>query len=386
MAVDQFLDVESAPARVLLRPARPEDLASRCDLFASIAMEAELVLAVDRAPDFDALYPLQSDEWISWVVEIDGVVEGMWAVAARDCWLAGRRARVGYLCDLRFSARARGRQLLDRYYAPVLRHATARLGCELFMTAVICSNETAMRALVPGTTRPGLEQRPKHTPLGDFAIRQIHLLLPRRRRRSGIRIRPASPADIAAIVRLLDEDSRRRPFGYVFTEAELRRRIARWPGLSSDAFLLAETDSGDLVGCVALWDATPVKRVLVRAYRGRMRHVRLAYAIAARSLGRSPLPAPGGALRYQYLTHQAVPSNDPRILRALLEAACTIARGAGYHFLSVCAPRGHALDEAYHGFLTTDLAARIYLVTAPETPVPEAVFAGEFPGFEMALV
>lgn len=381
-----FIDIRSGRERVVLRPARPEDMPSRCDLFARVGMESELVLGVDRAPDFDALYRLQTRDWISWVVEIDGIVEGMGVVLARDCWLGGERTRVGYLGDLRFSPRARGRRLIDRYYGPVLRDATERLGCELFLTSVITSNQSAIHALVPRQHRAPIEGRPNHTPLRDFAIRSIHLLFPRRRRRSDVRVRRAVPSDITAIAKLLDEDARRRAFGYVLSEVELRRRLADWPGLSVDSFLLAEAENGTLLGCIAPWDSAPIKRMVVREYRGRMRHVRFGHDIAAHAFGRPPLPTPGGELRYQYLTHQAVPSDNPIVLRALLEAAYASARALGYHCLSVCALRGDRLDGAYRGFLSTDLAARLYLVNAPDTPVPESVFARSFPGFEMALV
>jgi hypothetical protein len=74
------------------------------------------------------------------------------------------------------------------------------------------------------------------------------------------------------------------------------------------------------------------------------------------------------------------------ILRALLESAYAEARRDGMHFLSAPAPVGDPLDAAYRGFLATNIRAGLYVVTAPDVPVPASLLDGPMPGFEMALV
>ena len=138
-------------------------------------------------------------------------------------------------------------------------------------------------------------------------------------------------------------------------------------------------------GTIAVWDATPAKRMIVREYRGAMRRVRLAYDVAAHVLRRPRLPAPGGQLHYAYVTHQAVRDDDPCVLRALLRAAARDLRGGGQHFLSMCAPVDGIVDAATRGFFTTNLAARLFVVTAPGRTSDPMWFCGR-PGFEMALV
>ena len=276
--------------------------------------------------------------------------------------------------------------LLDRAYGPILEAAREKHGCEHWLTAIIASNARARRALTVHTERAARRGRPRYTLLREFDIRSLHLVLPRRRERSPFAVRRGLAEDIPAIAALLDEDSRRRPFGYQMPEAELRERLATWPGLSVESFHVAEDAAGRMVGVVAPWDAAPVKETVVARYGGATRRVRLAHDLAALALGRPRLPAPGGAFRYQYLTHLAVPSGDPAVLRALLDSAYRSARRARYHFLSACAPAGDPLDAAYRGFLATNLRAQLYLVTLPGTPVPDALMHAPMPGFEMALV
>ena len=371
---------------IVVRPAEPRDDAARCALFARVAMEAELGLSVDRAPDFDALYRLQARDWVSVVVERGGAIEGTGTILVRDGYIGGAVRRVGYLGDLRLSPRVQGRLLLDRFYGALLESVRDRFGCELFLTAVIATNEAALRALTARTRRSRKARRPVYTPVGDFDIRSLHLLAPRRRPASPFPVRRAAPADIPALARLLDADARRRPFGYVFTEEELRRRLAEWPGLAAESFLIAEGPDGAPAGCLAPWDAAPVKRTVVTSYRGSMRRVRLGYDLAATLLRRDRLPRPGEAFRYRYVTHQAVPSDDPRVLRVLLDAAYREARAAGDHFLSVCAPEAGPLEPALRGFHATSLRARLFVVSLPDVDVAPVASPAHWPGFEMALV
>jgi hypothetical protein len=169
-------------------------------------------------------------------------------------------------------------------------------------------------------------------------------------------------------------------------EQELRRRLATWPGLRIESFHVAEDRAGALVGVVAPWDASPVKQTVIESYGGTMVRVRAVHDVAARLLRRPLLPKPGEPLAYRYLTHLAVPSEDPEILRALLESAYGEARRDGMHSLTACAPVNDRLDAAYDGFLRTDIRAGLYVVTLPDTPVPDALRTGPMPGFEMALV
>ncbi len=385
-------------ASLVVRQARPDDDDGRRALLGGVAMDTELSLSVVRTPTVDAMYALHATAWESWVVAGgNGAIEGMGSVLVRDGYVDGAVRPIGYLGDLRFSTRAEGRHLLDRAYGPILAGVRDRYGCEFFLTAIIASNARARRALTVQTERAARHGRPKYTLLREFDIRSLHLVVPNAYhvvpsvardllfRRSRVMVRRAIVADIPAVAVLLDDDARRRPFGYPMPEAELRRRLATWPGLTIGSFHVAER-GGVMVGCVAPWDAAPVKQTVVAGYTGAMGRVRRAHDIAARVLRRPQLPKPGEPFCYQYLTHVAVPSNDPGVLRALIASAYASARRAGFHFLSACAPVGDPLDVAYRGFPATNLRAHLYVVTLPGTTIPDALLSAPMPGFEMALV
>lgn len=378
------MDVVGATTDVRIRRAQTADNDSLSRLFADVSMEADLDLEVRREPDFFGLYRVQGDDWECWVAENDRGVAGMGTILVRDGYLDGCLRRIGYLGDLRLSPELQGKKLLPRFYGPILSEAARRYGCDVFLTTVIASNKRAMRALTgDGARASGI---PPYVLIRRFDIRAVHLTVPLPRPRTNIAVRRAGADDVADIAAFLDDDGRRRPFGYAVPERELERRLRVWPDLDPSSFLLAHDRSGDLVGCIALWDPHALKRMVVRGYHGRMRAVHHIYNAAAKILRFCPLPPPGGQLGYGYATHVAVPSDDPGVLRALLHAAYTEQRRTGRTSLAFCVFADDPLAPAFRGFPYTDLSTNLYAVAAPETELPPGCFAAGRPGFEMALV
>jgi len=370
---------------VSVRLATAADNPALCETFAGITMDADLQLSIRRDPDFTGLYEMQTDRWECWVGEQAGTIVGLGALLARDGYVDGKPARIGYLGDLRVSSSVRGGlRILGHLYGPALDGFAAAAGCDLFLTTIIASNTRALRALTSDRSRQiGI---PPYHLLQRFDIRAVHLALPRRRAKGRHEVRRATEPDIPAIAAFLDADSRYRPFGYVLDETELRRRLARWPGLEISDFYLALDGQGALVGCCAAWVASPVKRTVVRSYRGSMRWVKRAYDLAAPVLGVPKLPSDGRPLKYAYLTHLAVPGDEPGVMRALLEAMYRDHRAKGFHFLSAYVPEGDPLGPAYSGFQTSNLRSNLYVVPARGQAVPQLDTAGRRLGFEMALV
>ena len=373
-----------ARGTITIRQAADADNLRLCELFAGISMDAELQLSIRREPDFTALYRMQTDRWECWVGEQSDSIVGLGTILARDGYLDGQVGRVGYLGDLRISGQLPGMRTLRQFYGPALARFADAHQCDVYLTSIIASNARAIRALAGERSQQlGI---PAYRLLRRFDIRAIHLTVPMLRHAAGFDVRRARPSDIPALARFLDEDARRRPFGFVFTEQELRRRLREWPGLRISNFYLALDEREELAGCCAVWDADPVKRTVVMDYRGSMRWVKRAYNVAAPVLRVPKLPEPGGVLRYAYLTHQAIRAEDPQVFRALLRAVYADYRASGYHFLGSCVLKDDPLASAYWGFYCTNLRSHLYVVTPPGKSLPPAALASGRPGFEMALV
>ncbi len=366
------------------RLARPEDGAALCELFARVTMDADLRLAVERDPDFFALYDLQEVERRVWIADVGGSIEGIAALLGRDGWLEGSRCRVGYAGDLRFGEALRGGFFLGRMFGEIFGDACDAFGCEAMLTAVIDSNRLAKAALVRRTRR--FPDKPVYRPLRSFHILNIQMTTRGRPRPTDLTVRRATEDDVAAIAARLEEDHRARPFGYCFDEALLRKRLARWPGLTIDSFYVAHDGAGRLRGVAAPWDAGPVKRFRVLAYEGRMRWIKRAFNLGAFFARFPPLPPPGGLFRYVYLTHVSIAEDDPATMAALLDRIYHDLHGSGRHFICAYVERDDPLAPAFARYRTTALPATLYVMSRPGSRWNDLDLGPGRPGFEMALV
>lgn len=376
---DSGADVSKRPS---IRRAQPSDNEAMCALFRSVTMDTDLHLAVERDPNFFALYDLQDVDVHPLVATIGDAVEGVATFLARPAFIGGEKLRIGYAGDLRFSPKIRG-MFMSRNYGRVFADACSTLGFELALTAVIHSNQGAMRALVARNSR--YPEKPSYRLLRAFQILNVQFTMPRRPRRSAYHVRQATLDDLPAIAALLAADHATRPFGYVFDAEILMGRLRLWPGLAIESFYLAFAGER-LVGVVAPWDARAVKRFRVLAYRGRMRWVRLAANAMARVVGGAGLPPPGGLFNYFYLTHVSIENDDPDILRAIVERVYADYRTRGYHFFTTVVFEDDPLGEAFAGFRTTALPAGLYTLALPGGRYDGMDFGAGRPGFEAALV
>ncbi|ACY17258.1 hypothetical protein [Haliangium ochraceum] len=381
------------PLRVRANPAERADSAALARFYGSIPMRGELELAVEREPDFFALYDLEhaSEDQIVWVARRSDELLGVAGFLARDCHLGGARTRCLYLTDLRARAKSKASALIARDYGHYLEDALARTGAEAAYTVVFDSNREAVRALVE--RHPRFPQRPLYSPLRRFSIRSVqfaHRAIPGRRllRRSRYRVRRAEAGDLDYLVSSLVAQQRARPLGYAFEDGLLERRLQRWPGFALDSFYLVEDRRGNRLGFAAPWDAHACKRYRVLAYRGGMQRLKRFYDPLARCLGGRPLPPPGGLLPYFYLTHLCIPDDDPAVLAAIVDRVYADYAASDYCFFTLYIEPGTPMTRALRGYLTTGLDATLYEVTPAGRPTAIAghpTLAHSPLGFEMAL-
>lgn len=342
-------------------------------------MRGELVLATRRDPDFFSLYRMQKAEPFVYVGEAaDGKLIGMSAALIREGWLDGKVQKVGYLGDLR--VRFDRSRAFARFFGEYFEKLCEATGCTQYYTSLLASNRAALNALT--RKRASRSKQPHYELLRPFTTVSVQLTRSPRKT-TDLAVTSATPADLEVLSKLLDDDHRRRPFGYRFDDGELTHRLAHWPGLSLENVLVARDATGALLGTASLWNPQPVKRFEVRAYGGSMKWVKRGYNLAASVLQWPKLPEPGHEFRYAYLANVSVKGDDVRVFRALLEEAYRRLHGTGLHFFSFDLGADDPRWPAVKGFLTQKLDFALYGVTpasAPRTEWPKGPT-----GFEVAL-
>lgn len=280
-------------------------------------LDGDIRVSLEREPDVFFAAKVEGDEHQT-IVAHDrsrGRTIGMGSRSVYSGFLNGRPARIGYLSQLRLDREYRGRvPLLSRGYALIrsLRQADAP---PFDITTITAGNSAARRLL-----SAGVDGLPAYQELEPFTT----LAIPTSRRRrssppAGIRIERGSTGRLDAIVACLDRNRVRYHFAPRWTADDLRSP-ERSRGLDVRDFLVALREER-VIGCLAVWDQSSFKQVVVRGYSGLMRRTRPLADLFARVAGAPGLPAPGQAMPHLYLSHVAIDEDSAEIFDALFAAA-----------------------------------------------------------------
>ncbi len=295
--------------------ARPEDDPEIRRLLRDNPMDGAIRVSLEREPNAFLAAAVEGEPHHTVVARdpATGRIVGMGTRAVWNAFVNGKPCRLGYLSQLRVDREARGRRrLLAAGYA-ALRELRAPDELPFDITSIIADNETARRLLSRGV--PGL---PTYRELSGFVTLVLPAVRPSRRT-ARVQIEPGRPDLLTEIAGCLERNRRRYQAAPFFSAEELLSP-ERSRGLAPHDFRLALQDD-QVVGCLALWDQSGFKQVVVRGYAPRLARWRPWINRIPRSLGVPRLPDPGEALPHATISHVAVDDDDPEIFQALVESA-----------------------------------------------------------------
>jgi hypothetical protein len=302
--------------------------------------------------------------------------------------MGGCPTTVGYLGDLRIAFDRWRASAWRRLFADVIARAheiDELADCTHWMTAVLDANRGALSALRSRTARA---PQPHLVPIGPFTMRNLILRLPLagRSQRGPWQVADARAADRDALTRFFEDENRHAPLGF---RGELGRRMACWPGLTIEQFVLA-SDARGIAACMAPWSPSSAKQTVVSRVPAALRWI----GRGARVLATPPIrvPEPGEPLRSPYLTHLTFASrlsadDRPRVFRQMLDHIFDRWRGADWHCVALCDFQAWNLGRALRGYVQQTVPITVYQVV-PAGPALEAGPARWTtpPAFEMAMV
>lgn len=217
---------------------------------------------------------------------------------------------------------------------------------------------------------------------GTLTVQNLFLLR-RLRPVVGVDVTTASPDDLPAILEVLRQTWRGRPFAPATDAGSLTRWIER-PGLGWQRTYVARR-RGRPVGVVGAWDmgafhATRVVRYSPTAELARGLHA--AFRLILRDA--APLPAPGDAFRSLTITLSGTPSGDPDVLRALLVAVNNDHLDQAFHLLhvGVTAPGG---ERPLRSWYRQRFRSTIHTISRAGVPPPVSKPGAE-PCLDLSLI
>ena len=353
--------VSVAPA-VTVRQARPADNDALLAITAACPMEGEIGMCVRREPDFFALHALEGRSCHVGVAESEsGEVIGCVAVAERDAYVFGHASRTAYVGDLKVAPAHRGGPAAGALYEWARATVEAQGGPSGLLAISILAGNRSMerRATAP-------DAYPRFTRVGTVRAMSIPLLFHVRStaRDAGLTISRARTEDVEEMIALWRRVAPHRQLAPVLDETTLLQWIARAPGLTLADYWLARRRDGRLAGFLALWDQSPLKRLVVTRWSPRLRMVRRLVNALSPLVGAASLPAEGEPLAHASVAHLCVPHDAPEVLAALLRSVAAEARSARLACVNVGLDARDPLIAALRGLFAQPTDVGIWVAVA----------------------
>jgi hypothetical protein len=365
---------------VVVEPALPEDEPEIRRLLRDNPMDGEIRVSLEREPDAFLAARVEGEPHHTIVArDLDsGAVVGMGSRSVWNAFVNGEPRRLGYLSQLRVDRAHRGKKRLLAAGYDLLRGMRSPGETPFDVTSIIADNAAARRLL--GAGLPGL---PTYREIGPFST----LILPsgRSRRASGsVRIERGTRERMPGIAACIERNRRRYQLAPFFPLEDLLSP-ERSRGLAPEDFFLAIA-GGRVAGCLALWDQSSFKQVVVRGYGPRLARWRPWINRLSPLLGTPRLPDPGQVLPHAWLTHIAVDGDDLRTFEALAEAAHVEARTRGYAYVVIGLAAAHPwVPWLRRRFRPREYRSVLYAVCWENGQETEAL-DGRLPHVEAALL
>ena len=312
---------------VIIGLAEPQDDQALRQLLRNNAVPGPVSLSYEREPSFFVASRFEGDRSQTIVARDAGRVIALGTRSTHMAYVNGAVRRIGYLSQLRLDRPYRGRaHLILRGYEMLRRLHEEHGDAPFYVTTLIDGNDPAERLLTAGHDR-----------------------MPHYRRLEGFR---------TLVLRVKSIDPLDAPAGTVDEiRAHLDRHSAQfqfcrvWNDIDPDDFVV------DADGCLALWDQSAFKQIVVRGYAPALRLLRPFLR----------LPRVGHPLRMAYLSHVAC-ADGPALVR-MIRAAAARARLRQIDYLILgLSERNPLLGAVRTAFSPREYGSTIYLVHWGDAP------------------
>lgn len=282
---------------MIYRHARFEDDADLRAILRDGAMASWVTVSLEREPSYFDGETLLGESFtvIAHEDSLRPAPVGMYSCTFLPVHVNGRPQRIGYLGGLRVCRPYRHKlRVIKNGFASIQVLMPNRATVPYWFTSVVSENAAARRLLE--ACLPGM---PAYRPAGEMET----LVLDVRQGRARDLLQQATRQDIPALVDFFNRHASAYQFSPRLGDAQLLA-LTGANGLSLRDFWLLK-DSGDIRGCLAVWDQRAFKQSVIRGYRFPLSAMRGVYNAWASVTRRMALPAPGTRLEHAFLAFVA---------------------------------------------------------------------------------
>ena len=368
------MDINLSNQHYRVRKAKQSDNQDLCRLLSTVLSESNITLVEKRDPDFFRLRRIQDPDCLFLIVESTSTNEviGCVTFVTRIGWVAGRKVKIGYICDVRISAQHRRHSIIPRLFRQIAKEALAN-DYDFAYSSIVDSNEHASKIKVIGGGKLWTCYQMKSvTFFGNVD-------------KPSIPVYRANVDDMEEIAHFLQTQESHRFGGYQITKNTLEERFSEWEGFGIENFFYCRDDKGQICATAAPWDSSVLRRSCVMAYSGSMRWLKNLYNLEASLRRKMKLPKPGEHFHYLTLTHLNIANDDPLFFNELLRGIYQYFQNEPFHFMSAFIPEGSPLEKGFSGMRTQTVDFRLHIYLNSNSWVSTLDLKNYQPGFEMAL-
>lgn len=343
-------------------------------------------VTIKRAHPFFDFYKISSDDYDPYILRNEaGAIVGLVTLIFRETWLNGKKEKIGYITDLRIEPQREALLSWSQSFLDIIDESKNKRQCRFLFTVLSQEQGKAYNTFL--RARSHKRKMPRYYLLRKFDYVTLHGRLPYfTRPLDTLDISSASKSDLVALLEYLNKKMQERPLGFSFAnENELMSHLASLKGLSLSDFLLARDADGNIVGCVAPWDATPVQSFSVTNYHGYVAGLRQFLKFGSLLGMAKKLPERNRTLRFKFLTHLLC--DNPDIFQSLLYYAYKQTQGT--EFLSYLNFHDEYTTHVPQYYMAGSLPFGLYTIWNEDEALPEYLLPSPMlppPFLEAALI
>lgn len=349
--------------------ARAEDSDELKTFFESFVISGRVDLRTRRHDNFFDLYRIQSDHYKVFLLKDDrGKIQGTTAVSYRQGYVNGKAQKIGLIRDLRVANDKKALITWSESFLPILEAEMEESRCSFYFSLIDENMAQSYNALIRPKSRK--QKLPRYYLLRKFYLIALHGRLPLFfRPLATIHVRAATKEDAPDLVRYLNRKSKQRLLGPVFEEESFLTDLGRWPGLELKNFLIAYDSSGKIIGCVAPWNPSELKTLIVEKHHGFTNGARKLLTWGSHLHLTRRLAKEGEPLLTTHLTHLF--ADNPDVFHALLWHAWQTTPRT--HTLLYPHFMGHIQTKPPRGFIYTKTPFAAYTILPPYRKLPSVL-------------
>jgi hypothetical protein len=340
----------------------------------------DLTMYSELGPDAFRLSDLQYDQYDYYGYFLKGKLEGLITVGNYQAYINGKKEMVTELANFFLNPSLRKKRLFARSSPLIFKdwYSTNNL----IYSLVLKGNNPVESLAKANMNSQEYQLLPRYRYVGKYSITSC-LLNFRKKESKQYKVRHATEKDIDLLVKLLDDEMKKRLFGLPVSRQNFEKNFRERPEFSIKNYFIAEKN-GSLKGFCCAWSTMGMKKNVVEKYSSRFLPLRLGADFLSLVAGCPKLPRPGAAFSTVYITDYYSEGQNPEIMEALLRSVYNEWLAKRYNLMIFAAPEEDPLLKAVKAFTHQKISILLY-IGAKEEKVLDNINTSS-PYFDMALV